>query len=41
MQKAVEIQAASEVEVDFDKELKKLVKNSKLLRTEGEQVQNC
>lgn len=39
MQKAVEIQAASEVEVDFDKELKKLVKNSKLLKTEGEQVQ--
>ena len=39
MQKAVEIQAASEVEVDFDKELKKLVKNNKLLKTEGEQVQ--
>lgn len=39
MQKAVEIQAASEVEVDFDKELKKLVKNNKLLKAEGEQVQ--
>lgn len=39
MQKAVEIQAASEVEVDFDKELKRLVKNNKLLKTEGEQVQ--
>lgn len=39
MQKAIEIQTASEVEVDFDKELKKLVKNNKLLKTEGEQVQ--
>lgn len=39
MEKAVEIQAASEVEVDFDRELKKLVKNSKLLKTESEGVQ--
>lgn len=39
MQKAVEIQAASEAEVDFDKEIKRLVKNNKLLKAEGEQVQ--
>lgn len=39
MQKAVEIQAASEAEVDFDKEIKRLVKNNKLLKNEGEQVQ--
>ena len=39
VEKAVEIQAASEMEVDFDRELKKLVKNSKLLKTESEGVQ--
>lgn len=39
MQKAVEIQNASEVNVDFDTELRKLVKNNKLLKAEGEQVQ--
>lgn len=39
MQKAVEIQNASEVNVDFDTELRKLVKNNKLLKAESEQVQ--
>ena len=39
MQKAIEIQNASEVSVDFDTELRKLVKNNKLLKAEGEQVQ--
>lgn len=39
MQKAVEIQAASEVEVDFNQELKRLVKSNKLLKNEEESVQ--
>ena len=39
MQKAVEIQGASEVNVDFDAELKKLVKIGSLHKSESENVQ--
>lgn len=39
MQKAIEIQGASEVEVDFEKELKKLTKEGGLLKTEGKEVE--
>ena len=39
MQQAVLIQEASKVKVDFDDELKKLVKANKLLKSEGETVQ--
>lgn len=39
MQKAIEIQEASEVEVDFENELKRLVKANKLLKNESEGVQ--
>lgn len=38
-QKSLEIQAASEAEVDFEAELKKLVKGGRLQKTEGESVQ--
>lgn len=38
-QKSLEIQAASEAEVDFEAELKKLVKGGRLQKTEGEGVQ--
>ena len=38
-QKSLEIQAASEAEVDFEAELKKLVKGGLLQKTEGEGVQ--
>lgn len=39
MAKAVEIQGASEVEVDFDRELKKLTSNGGLLKQEGKEVE--
>lgn len=39
MQKAVEIQEASEVEVDFNKELRRLTANGGLLKKEGEAVE--
>lgn len=39
MQKAVEIQAASEVDVDFEKELKRLTKDGGLLKAEGQAVE--
>ena len=39
MRQAVMIQEASRVKVDFDDELKKLVKANKLLKSEGESVQ--
>lgn len=39
MQKAIEIQSASEVDVDFEKEIKKLTKDGSLLKTEGEAVE--
>lgn len=39
MAKAVEIQEASEVEVDFDKELKRLTSNGGLLKQEGKEVE--
>ena len=39
MQKAMEIQGASEIEVDFDRELKKLQQNGSLLKAEQEQVE--
>lgn len=39
MQQAVLIQEASKVKVDFEDELKKLVKANKLLKSEGETVQ--
>ena len=39
MAKAVEIQGASEVEVDFDQELKKLTSNGGLLKQEGKEVE--
>lgn len=39
MQKAIEIQGASEVEVDLDKELKRLTANGGLLKTEGKEVE--
>lgn len=39
MAKAVEIQGASEVEVDFDKELKRLTSNGGLLKQEGKEVE--
>ena len=38
MAKAVEIQEASEVEVDFNKELKRLTSNGGLLKQEGKEV---
>lgn len=39
MQKAIEIQAASEVDVDFERELKRLTKDGGLLKSEGEAVE--
>lgn len=39
MQKAIEIQGASEIDVDFDHELKNLTKNGSLLKTEGKEVE--
>lgn len=39
MRQAVMIHAAGRVKVDFDDELKKLVKANKLLKSEGESVQ--
>lgn len=39
MQKAVEIQGAAEVDVDFDKELKQLVQRGALLKNEGREVE--
>ena len=39
MRKALEIQGASEIDVDFDHELKNLVKNGSLLKQEKEEVE--
>lgn len=39
MEKAVEIQGASEIDVDFDKELKGLVQRGALLKNEGREVE--
>lgn len=39
MQKAYEIQGASEIEVDLEKELKKLTKDGGLLKAEGQEVE--
>lgn len=39
MQKAIEIQGAAEIDVDFDQELKRLVKAGSLLKTESETVE--
>ena len=39
MQKAIEIQGASEIDVDFDKELKSLVQRGALLKNEGREVE--
>lgn len=39
MQKAIEIQGASEIDVDFDKELKSLVQRGALLKSEGREVE--
>lgn len=39
MQKAIEIQGASEIDVDFDKELKKLVSSGSLLKAEKQEVE--
>lgn len=39
MQKAIEIQGASEVEVDFNQELKRLTANGGLLKTESKEVE--
>ncbi len=38
MQKALEIQGASEIEVDFDRELKKLQSNGSILKAEEQEV---
>lgn len=38
-QKAIEIQGASEIDVDFDKELKSLVQRGALLKNEGREVE--
>ena len=40
MQKAIEIQGASEIDVDFDKELKSLVQRGALLKNEGREVES-
>jgi hypothetical protein len=39
MQKALEIQGASEIEVDMDKEIKKLTRDGGLLKAEGQAVE--
>lgn len=39
MEKACEIQGASEIEVDFEKEIKKLTKDGSLLKQEGQEVE--
>lgn len=39
MQKAIEIQGAANINVDFDQELKRLVKGGSLLKSEGESVE--
>ena len=39
MQKAIEIQGAAEIDVDFDKELKSLVQRGALLKNEGREVE--
>ena len=39
MQKAMEIQGASEIEVDFDRELKKLQSNGSILKAEQQAVE--
>ncbi len=39
MQKAIEIQGAANIDVDFDQELKRLVKGGSLLKSEGESVE--
>ena len=39
MEKAYEIQGASEIEVDFEKEIKKLTKDGSLLKQEGQEVE--
>ena len=39
MQKAIEIQGASEIDVDFDRELKNLVQKGALLKNEGREVE--
>lgn len=41
MQKAIEIQGASEIDVDFDKELKNLVQKGALLKTKDVRSRNC
>lgn len=39
MQKAIEIQGASEIDVDFEHELRNLTKNGSLLKTESKEVE--
>jgi hypothetical protein len=39
MQKALEIQGASEMDVDFDRELSRLTQNGWLLKSEGKEVE--
>ena len=39
MQKAIEIQGALEIDVDFDKKLKQLVQKGALLKSEGREVE--
>lgn len=39
MRKAIEIQGAANIDVDFDQELKRLVKGGSLLKSEGESVE--
>lgn len=39
MQRAIEIQGASEIEVDFNHELKRLTKDGGLLKTEGKEIE--
>ena len=39
MKKAYEIQGASEIDVDFEHELKNLTKNGSLLKQEGKEVE--
>lgn len=39
MQRAIEIQGASEIDVDFDKELKALVQKGSMLKNESREVE--
>lgn len=39
MQKAIEVQSALEIDVDFDKKLKQLVQKGGLLKSEGREVE--